>query len=77
MSYNITSTETIPPIHNVPALTPIINKITLICEERESGKRCLFKDLKINVLPNQTFEVLELIEKNVSLQYFLKNCMVF
>ncbi|EAR90651.1 hypothetical protein TTHERM_00124010 (macronuclear) [Tetrahymena thermophila SB210] len=73
----ITSTEPAPASATYVNPTPTTIKVNLVCEDRDTAKKCLFKDLKAPLQSDNTIKVLDLIEKNISLQYFLNNCMIF
>ncbi|KAL4496121.1 hypothetical protein ABPG72_015543 [Tetrahymena utriculariae] len=73
----ITSTEPAPTSATHVNPTPTTIKVNLVCEDRDTAKKCLFKDLKASIQSDNTIKVIDLIEKNISLQYFLNNCMIF
>ncbi|KAL4468491.1 hypothetical protein ABPG74_004994 [Tetrahymena malaccensis] len=73
----ITSTEPAQTSATHVNPTPTTIKVNLVCEDRDTAKKCLFKDLKAPQQPDNTIKVIDLIEKNISLQYFLNNCMIF
>jgi len=58
-----------------------VQLVNLLCEDRVSGRRCLFRDLRLRVRLDDngcnSFSASELIQSNSSLHIFMSSCIIF